>query len=339
MAGIILKSVQFRRQREAVWRELEALVTQVEKRGLRSLASDQLLRLPILYRATLSSLSVARSISLDKNALDYLESLSKRAYLCVYGTRIRAQDAAWQFFAETFPRLFRLARWHIAIAGLFMALGAATGWLMTAGDPDLFYSFVPAEAAQDRGPGSSTAALRDVLYHDGQNAETALHTFATFLFTHNARIGILAFALGFAFGVPTLMLMFMNGLILGAFGALYQSRGLSVEFWAWVLPHGVTELLAVILCGGAGLVLADSLLFPGRHTRLETLALRGRQAAALVIGAVALFFIAALIEGLFRQLVQSVPVRYSVVGATFAMWALYFAVAGRAKDHGDPQPR
>lgn len=331
MAGITLRSFQFRREREATWRELDLMVAEVERRSLRALSADQLLRLPMLYRATLSSLSVARSISLDRNLLDYLESLSKRAYFCVYGTRTGAHDAAWQFLSRRFPQLMRRARWHVAMAALFVLLGMATGWLMTAGEPDLFYSFVPETVAQDRGPASTTAALRAVLYSGGDDAGTALHTFASFLFTNNARIGILAFALGFALGVPTLFLLFTNGLTLGAFAALYQSRGLSIEFWAWVLPHGITELLAVVLCGGAGLLLADAIVFPGRHTRLETLAIRGRSAAALVIGAVALFFVAALIEGLFRQLVHSVPLRYAVAAASAALWIGYFTLWGRGR--------
>ena len=79
-----------------------------------------------------------------------------------------------------------------------------------------------------------------------------MYVFATFLFTHNAAIGMLCFALGFAFGLPVMLLLFYNGLTLGALAALHESHGLSLEFWAWIAIHGSTELLAVIICGGAG---------------------------------------------------------------------------------------
>jgi len=62
--------------------------------------------------------------------------------------------------------------------------------------------------------------------------------------------------------IPVFLLLFLNGLTLGAFSALFASRGLAGDFWGWVLPHGLTELLAVVLCAG-GLVLAQALLFPG----------------------------------------------------------------------------
>ena len=94
-----------------------------------------------------------------------------------------------------------------------------------------------------------------------------LATFAASLFSHNARIGILAFALGFVAGLPTLFLLFYNGLVLGAFAALYHARGLGVDIWGWLLPHGVTELLAVVLCGAAGFLLAHGLVFPGARPR------------------------------------------------------------------------
>ena len=86
---LVLKSSEFRKGREAGWRELEGLVTRVERRGVRSLSLDELQRLPILYRAALSSLSVARTIALDRNLLLYLESLALRAFLAVYGPRVR----------------------------------------------------------------------------------------------------------------------------------------------------------------------------------------------------------------------------------------------------------
>jgi uncharacterized membrane protein SpoIIM required for sporulation len=101
----------------------------------------------------------------------------------------------------------------------------------------------------------------------------------------------------------------------------------------------VTELGAVVLCGGAGLVLAQSLVFPGRRTRLRNLAEGGRRAAVVVIGAVCLFLVAGLLEGVFRQLVQSVPARYAVAGATLAGWTFYFGWVGRARERREAARR
>lgn len=327
---VALKSAVFRAEREASWRELEALVVRLEKGGVAALAPHELARLPGLYRAALSSLSVARAITLDRNVLDYLESLSGRAYLAVYGTRRHLRDALADFFVRRFPRAVRAHAWHVAAAAALLALGAVTGFGLTASDPERFYAFVSPAYAQGRGPASSTESLREVLY-GGKDAATMLKTFAMFLFQNNARIGLLAFAVGFAGAVPAALLLFSNGLVLGAFAALYSGRGLGVDFWGWVLPHGVTELTAVALCGAAGIALGQALLFPGREERLAGLARRGREAGVVALGAVALFFVAALVEGLFRQLVHAVPVRYAVAAGSAAVLFAYLATSGRER--------
>jgi len=326
--AVVLKSAAFRAEREASWRELEALVATVERRGVRALSAAELARLPGLYRAAVSSLSVARSITLDRNVLDWLESLCARAYLAVYGTRRRLGEALVEFFARRFPTTVRAHAWHVAVSGLLLVLGAATGFALTLGDAERFYAFVDPWIAQGRGPTSTTGALREVLYAKG-DAAGWITSFAMFLFSHNARIGILAFAVGFAGGVPSALLVFSNGLVLGAFAALYHGHGLSVELWAWLLPHGVTELLAVVLCGAGGLALGQALVFPGQDERLRSLSTRGRDAATLALGAVAMLFVAGLVEGIFRQLVHAVPVRYAVAAAFAAVWAAYFTRAGR----------
>ena len=329
MQARVMRSVEFRREREATWLELEHLITAADKRGLRKLGADELARLPHLYRATLSSLSVARSISLDRALVEYLENLVGRAYFVVYGTRQHLRRQIADFFGWRLPDAFRRAKWHILVATLITIAGGIAAYALTRADMDYYYSFA-GDMAQGRTPASSTAELRAVLY-DQQSVGSALGTFAAFLFSHNARIGIFAFALGFVVGLPTLFLLFYNGLVLGSFVALYTSRGLGVDLWGWMLPHGITELLAVILCGAGGLLIAHGLAFPGSRTRMDSLRERGRHAAILVIGAVMMLFIAGLIEGVFRQTVTDIYARFAVAGTTAIAWTAYYGFAGRKR--------
>ncbi len=330
MAEFELKSSQFRRERAESWSELEQLIDRVERTGPRGLAADELSRLPSLYRSAVSSLSVARAISLDKSLLGYLENLVGRAYLSVYSSKRSAGEAVLQFVLRSFPRTVRRYGLYLLGSVGILLLGLLCGMLLTLNDEDWYYGLVPAAMAQGRTPASTSEELRLVLYpEDKQHPTAMLNVFASFLFTHNAKIGIIAFALGFAAAAPTVFLLFYNGLVLGAMGALYQSRGLGPDFWAWVLPHGVTELLAVCLCGMAGLALGMSLVFPGRRTRLDSLACRGREVALIVLGAVFLFFVAALIEGFFRQLVQAPAARWLMAASTLMLWIVYFGWVGR----------
>jgi uncharacterized membrane protein SpoIIM required for sporulation len=327
MPDFDLKSAQFRREREAAWRELEELLGRLEKGGLETLTADELHRLPVLYRSAVSSLSVATAISLDKNLLDYLTALVERAYIAVYGTKRRLGEAMADFFRFRFPGAVRRYSLFVLAAYALMGLGVLTGYRLVLADPERYYSLVDEGMAQGRNPAASDKELREVLY-SGEKGPLGL--FATLLFTHNAKIGMVCFAVGFVAGVPAIYLLFLNGLGLGAMAALYQTRGMGGEFWAWILPHGVTELSAVCLCGAAGMAIGSALVFPGRHTRLQNLALQGREVTLLAVGSVAMFLVAGLIEGIFRQVVHDVAVRWGLATLTLAFWGWYFLAAGRA---------
>ncbi len=336
MQSELLKSARFRREREASWRELEVIIQNVRERGFSRLPAEELQRLPGLYRSVISSLSVARAISLDQNLLEYLEALASRAYVVVYTDKRPAKDLLLEFLLARFPRAVFQHRWHVLLAAGLLALGTLCGFALTLADPERYLSFVPKDMAQGRTPDATTESLRQVLYSAPEES-SGLALFASFLFTHNAKVGILSFCLGFVAGVPVALLLFGNGLILGAMAALYHSRGLGGEFLAWVLGHGVTELAAVALCGGAGLALAGAMLFPGRRTRARALAAAGRGTAPVVIGAMLMFFIAGLLEAYFRQLVTMLEIRWLVAAVTLVLWCWYFLVVG-ARARG-AQPR
>jgi uncharacterized membrane protein SpoIIM required for sporulation len=259
--------------------------------------------------------------------LQYLESLVIRAYFCLYGVKPRAAAVIGSFFTRIWPSTVRRLVAGVLLALGMMFFGVALGW--TIEDPDTYHAIVPDALAAGRSPASSTQELRSVLYSGDEQSGEELGLFATFLFTHNAKIGLFSFALGFALGLPSLLLLFYNGLVLGCLAGLYASRGLSLEFWAWVLPHGVTELLAVGLCGGAGLAVALAILRPGRHGRRYALSQTGRSAALLVLGAILMFLLAGIVEGVFRQLIQDVPTRYATALAFLLFWSIYFLRAGR----------
>jgi uncharacterized membrane protein SpoIIM required for sporulation len=330
MSALRLKSYEFRREREKGWRRLEQLVDKAERTGIRGLTGEEVLQLPQLYRSALSSLNVARAISLDKNVVDYLEGLTQRAYFAAYGVRRHLRETVADFFVHTFPATVRRFGWHMALAGITLIAAALAGFLLVSADPDRFHAFVDPGMAQGRNPEASTEELREVLYSTDHET-SGLGYFASMLFTHNAKVGMLCFALGFIAGIPVFLLLFTNGLLLGAFLALYASRGLGWELAAWLAPHGVTELLAVVLCGGAGLVLAQSLVFPGRLPRLKNLAVRGRQAGIVVLGTVLMFLVAGLIEGFFRQMVHDVGVRTTVALVSAVFWIAYLGAAGRGR--------
>ncbi|WP_417432870.1 stage II sporulation protein M [Kiloniella sp.] len=329
MSDATLKSSQFRKEREASWKELQDLVEKIEKKGVKSLDADQLMRLPNLYRFTLSSLSVARGVSLDRNLLEYLELLSTRAYFCIYGVHASFGGTVFKFLFEDLPQAVWNARWRILLTTIIMLVGGVIAYYLTITNEEWYYTFVSDGMSSGRTPASATEVLRKGLY-DGADIEShELNVFASSLFSHNSSVGMFSFALGFALGVPSVLLIFYNGLTLGSFVALYSERGLGVDVAGWLSIHGTTELLAIILCGAGGLGLAKGIIIPGHKSRLSNLAHEGRQAAKVVIGAVLMLLIAAILEGFGRQWITDTSTRFLIGGSMLVFWGGYFGYWGR----------
>ncbi|MGH7546357.1 MAG: stage II sporulation protein M, partial [Gemmatimonadota bacterium] len=121
--------------------------------------------------------------------------------------------------------------------------------------------------------------------------------FAGGIIANNVQVTFLAFALGITAGLGTLVLLLFNGLHIGATLGLFDGRGLGAYLWAFVLPHGIVELTAAAIAGGAGLLLGSALVLPGEQTRREALVERGRVALRLLVGTSALLVLAGLVEG------------------------------------------
>ncbi|MDR1872923.1 MAG: stage II sporulation protein M [Deltaproteobacteria bacterium] len=325
-----LKSAVFRQKREASWLRLDALITQLEKRSFKSLTASEALELPLLYQTAISSLALARRLFIDISLIDYLENLALRGHFAVYGPRKSFMEVLTDFFARDFPRAVRALKLPVLLAFLALFSGVAAGFLEVASDESAFYSLVPAELAGDRGPAAPVSRLRDeIIFAPWAGFEESFIHFASYLFERNSFVAFLAFGLGFALGVPTVFVLFNNGQILGAMTAVHWRKDIALDFIGWVSIHGVTELLAIILAGGAGLGVAIRILFPGRQSRLDSLAHSGPQVAAVMVGATFMLLVAGFIEGGLRQLVGFTFPRFFIAGLTLFAWAYYFLLFGK----------
>jgi uncharacterized membrane protein SpoIIM required for sporulation len=315
-------SRRFRAARENEWHQLEDILTRAEGGSLRSLHDDELLALPTLYRGALSSLSVARETSLDLELVTYLEGLCARAYFFVYGVRTSPGGRLAAFFRSDWPAAVR-ALWRETLVSFgFTLIGIIAGYMLVAADPSWYDSFVSPDLASGRDFHATTAALRATLYDT--DSTSMLSVLATFLFTHNAQVSVLSFALGFVFGVPTSMLLVYNGAMGGAFIALFASHGLGWQMGGWLIIHGSTEIFAIILAGAAGFRIGWSVVFPGEEGRLAAAAAAGRNAGLVMMGVLVMLLCAGLLEGLGRQLITSDGLRYGIGIFMLAGWCTYF---------------
>ena len=317
-----LRSDRFRQEREPDWRRLEAIVTRMEKGRLRAITDEDVLALPVLYRTVASSLSVARETSLDAATLSYLESLIQRAWFLVYGPRTTLWSWLGRFFGGEWSRAVRAIWPEILVALALMVAGTVIGWQLCAADPDWFYALFPAGPGDPRVPGATHEILRNTLF--GKQDEDMMATFAAYLFSHNASVAILCFALGFAFGIPPLLLLVQNTVMLGAMLWLYHGQGLTLEVVGWLSIHGTTELFAIMLAGASGLHVGRSMAFPGTKSVLEAAAAAGQRTAVVMAGVVMMLVCAGMLEGLGRQLIDDTTQRLFIGYGILTFWLAYF---------------
>ncbi len=317
-----LRSDRFRLEREGEWRRLDDIIKRMEGGGLRRISDEDLIALPALYRTAASSLSVARETSLDAATLAYLEALVQRAWFQVYGPRQGFARWLRGFLLGGWSRAVRALWLDISIALFVMVAGTIVGWLLVAQDEAWYYRLFPAGPGEARVPGASREQLLQTLATEESAA--GLSAFAAQLFSNNSGVCILAFALGFAFGIPSLLLLVHNMALLGAMLWLFNGQGLVIELAAWLSVHGTTEIFGILLAGAAGLHIGRAMAFPGTLPVLDAAAAAGRRSAVVMVGVVIMMIVAALLEAFPRQLVDGTQGRFLIGGTMLVFWLAYF---------------
>lgn len=329
MSEASIRSARFRTEREADWKRLDAIVTRTEKSGIRSLNFDDARDLAVLYRQAMNSLSVARSISLDRSLLQYLEALCARAYLAVYAPQDTLAGLLHRTLVYGIPGAMRRSAVPLLLGFLALFLGALAGYLLFFQDPTWYNTFMPGGLAGGRGINSSAEQLLSVIYDSSPGPIDQLANFAAYLFSHNTRIAIFAFSLGVLVCLPSFALATYNGLILGVFYALHVDRGIGWDLFGWLSIHGVTELSAIVIATAGGFRLGLAVLFPGPRRRRDALRHEGRDAVLLAILAAIMLVAAGLLEGFGRQLIQDRDTRIAVGWGIGALWTAWILLSGR----------
>ncbi|WP_443751171.1 stage II sporulation protein M [Asticcacaulis solisilvae] len=328
-----LKSQKFRDARQGDWKALNAALDKVDSKGLGQFSIDEILNLPVLYRSAMSSLSMAQSISLDRNMITYLQALCARAYVYIYGPHTRFKDVLSSFFLRAWPQSIRKLAAELWLAFFVTVLGVVIGWLLCAHDSSWYHVFISPMEAQGRDVGASVKDLRDTL--GGADKDQALSPFAVFLMTHNTQVSIMAFAVGALFGLPTLLVLMQNGITMGAMLWLFSSKGLGVDFAAWLTIHGTTEMSAIIIAGACGFHIGRRLMFPGDRSRKAALTEAGRLTGTVMIGVALMLTVAGCLEGIGRQTITLTAARIAIGVVMLILWWTYFTFVGRKAEAGN----
>ncbi|MHC4841994.1 MAG: stage II sporulation protein M [Planctomycetota bacterium] len=280
------------------------------------------------YRQACTELARVRAFSPDTRLAEYIERAVALSNFAVYRKRRTRLTEVFKGALFAVPRAIRDLWKYMVVSTAVSMTSAAIAYVAVLVNPANFYLFVDRSLASGRDPYASAESLSKGLGHVDSSAGTDA-LFSMFLFQNNTRVAFYCFAWGALCGLPTIYLLIVNGLMLGAMTAVFVEKGLGVEWFAWILPHGVPEIGAIFLAGGAGLALGHKVFNPGNKPRLQAFREQATKAGIVAMGCVPLLFLAGLIEGVFRQSSATTELRYALFIFMLLAMGAWIALVGR----------
>lgn len=302
----------FQVARDESWQRLDALARKRRRTGAES---DELVR---LYQSAATDLSVIRSAAPDPDAVSRLSQVVARARSAIVG----AHEPSWRdvavFVGESLPAaLYRIRWWTVGVMVGFLALAVAAGWWVATQPDALAAMGTPAERQE---------------YVDHAFAEyyDPGAGFAAMVWTNNAWITAVCVASGIT-GILPVYLQVTNAVSVGATGGMMAAHGELALFLQLIAPHGLLELTAVFVAGGAGLRIFWTWIDPGPRTRGRALAEEGRALFTVALGLVGVLAVSGVVEGFVTGSGIAWWLKI-VIGAVVlaAFWVYTLVLGGRA---------
>ena len=337
---MIVNLERFIAEEQPRWARLDDILRRLADDPWRKLPLAEARELELLYQRAAADLARLSTYAAEREARRYLENLVARGHAEIHGARGeggRLRPMEW--FARTLPRTFRRNVRAFWLAVALTVAGTGFGGAALALDPGAKQVLMPFEHLRM----SPRERVARELADRGEHLADGKAQFSGLLMTHNTRVALTAMALGMSWGIGTLVLLFYNGVMLGAVAMDYVLDGQTAFLFGWLLPHGTIEIPAMLVGGQAGFVLAGALL--GRGERLR-LAARLRRAAPDVVTlcfATAVMLVwAGLVEAFLSQyhepvLPYAVKITFGCVEAAALAWYLFRA--GREDEEKSATPR
>lgn len=325
---MIVDLERFTAQAKLRWQQLQNALLPFEHDRFYRPSFEEALRLFDLYQQCAADLARLQE-SAQPEIARYLEALVARAYTQIHSVRRRARPNPFRWLTQTFPATFRRQWRAFALAMGLLLIGCVTGVSLLQMDNDGKSVLMPF-------PHLMTDPAERVKQEEKDRGKyIAGHqvAFSAYLMTHNISVAFTSMAAGMSFGAGTILMVFANGIDLGAVCADYVQAGQGKFLAGWLLPHGIVEIPALLVASQAGLLLAGALI--GAGSRMP---LRGRLRAAskdvftLSMGAAAMLVWAGLIESFVSQyhepvLPYSAKIAFGLIELGLLAW--FFAGAGR----------
>ncbi|MCD4819212.1 MAG: stage II sporulation protein M [Candidatus Cloacimonetes bacterium] len=329
---MIINLEKFISTEQRYWEKLEGFLNKLDDGSIEKLNFEQVKELQYLYQKCSAALSQVQGFSADSEIKIYLENLVARAFTRIYsGKRIKKKINVFEWFFYTFPQTFRKHYRAFLISLIITLVASLFGVLAVYFDSEAKSIVMPFSHLQ--GDPSERVQKEESATKD--NIENLKTTFSAQLMTHNIRVSFFTFALGITWGFGTIIMLFYNGIILGAVCLDYVIAGETRFLIAWLLPHGSIEIPAILLAGQAGFILAFAMIGWGNRTKLkDRLKEILPDLTTILIGIMIMLVWAGIIEAFVSQYHEpKLPYSVKIIFGSIQLLALiaFLSFSGRKK--------
>jgi len=262
-------------------------------------------------------LAYAKTFYPKSNTTKYLNGIAATFHQSIYKNKKEKTNRFVTFWKYELPLIFYKQRKAILYAFLFFVVFSAMGWLSARYD-NTFVRLI-------MGDDYVNMTNENIAKGDPFGVYKQNDSFVMFLgiAANNIRVELVIFVMGIIFSVGSIYQLMTNGVMMGSFQYYFFSKGLGWQSILVIWCHGTLEISAVIIAGGAGLVLGNSFLFPKTYSRLDSVKKGAKDGLKIAIGVVPIFLVAAFFEGFVTRHTE-MPVWLSLtilaVSLLFIIW-------------------
>jgi uncharacterized membrane protein SpoIIM required for sporulation len=275
--------------------------------------------LSALYVEITDHLSYAQTFYPKSNTLNYLNGISVLAHQKIYKTKRESRKRLITFYTKEFPLFFAQYQKQLLIAFVTFAIFVLVGAYSAASDGDFVRLIMG-----DRYVNMTLQNIEDgdpmQVYKEMNELNMSLG-----ITVNNIRVALTAFAFGLFLSIGTLFIMMQNAIMLGSFQYFFYDQGLFWESARTIWIHGTIEISAIIIAGSAGLVLGNSILFPGTYSRIQSFVRGAKDGVKILISTIPFFIVAGFLEGFVTRHTEMPDwLAIFIIGSSLALILFYY---------------
>ena len=268
------------------------------------------------YRLLAHDLARVRRLMPHTRTREYLEAAYARAHTTLYRGAWRPGHTLLALFRDEIPDVVRWLTPHIVWATTIFILTLLAGYWLVHTYPDLIGLFASPDLIE--------TVERGQLWTEGILNVVPSSVLSMQILTNNIVVSLFAYCAGFVFGLGTLYILGLNGLMLGAVFAFTSLHGLGATLFRFIVAHGCVELSVMCLSGAAGAAVGEALIRPSHGNRMESFQVAALRSGRLLIACTLLLVGAGLIEGYVSPRAMFPTWAHVMIGVSY--WLLMIAL-------------